>query len=97
MNIYKIRGLNERTAVAPIRIAIKVCYKDNKEYAYTMFRDVDKLLEAINDIDIKKYYIERIYLANNVGKEYDILDEDDLYLYDINLDTLPVYGALING
>lgn len=95
MNIYKIRGLNERTAVAPIRIAIKVAYRDNNEYAYTMFRDPEQLLEAINELDIKKYVIERIYLANNVGKEYEALDEDELELYGV--DDLPVYGALINS
>lgn len=95
MNIYKIRGLNDKTAIAPIRIAIRVVYRDNNEYAYTMFRDVEQLLEAINNIDIKKYVIERIYLANNVGKEYEALDDEEIELYEF--DKLPVYGALINS
>jgi hypothetical protein len=95
MNIYKIRGLNDKTAIAPIRIAIRVVYRDNNEYAYTMFRDTEQLLEAINDIDIKKYVIERIYLANNVGKEYEALDDEEIELYEF--DKLPVYGALINS
>ena len=95
MNIYRIRGLNEKTAIAPIRIAIRVVYRDNNEYAYTMFRDVEQLLEAINDIDIKKYVIERIFIANNVGKEYEALDDEEIELYEF--DKLPVYGALINS
>lgn len=95
MNIYKIRGLNDKTAIAPIRIAIRVVYRDNKEYAYTMFRDVENLLEAINDIDIKKYVIERIFIANNVGKEYEALDDEEIELYEF--DKLPIYGALINS
>lgn len=80
MNIYKIRG--HRTAIAPIRIAIEVLYRDNNELAYTMYRDVDKLLEAINNIDIKLYTIGRMYLANNLGKEYEALDDEDLKIYD---------------
>ena len=95
MNIYKVRGLNDKTAIAPIRIAIRVVYRDNNEYAYTMFRDPEQILEAINEIDIKKYVIERIYLANNVGREYEALDDEEIELYE--LDKLPVYGALING
>lgn len=95
MNIYKIRGLNEKTAVAPIRIAIKVAYRDNNEYAYTVFTDPEQLLETINEIDIKKYVIERIYLANNLGREYEALDEDELELYGVG--DMIVYDDLINS
>ena len=95
MNIYKIRGLNDKTAIAPIRIAIRVVYRDNKEYAYTMFRDAEQLLEAINDIDIKKYIIDRIFIANNTGKEYEALDDEEIELYEF--DKLPVHGAHINS
>lgn len=95
MNIYKVRGLNDKTAIAPIRIAIRLVYRDNNEYALTMFRDVEQLIEAINNIDIKKYVIERIYLANNVGKEYEALDDEEIGLYEF--DKLPVHGAHINS
>ena len=94
MNIYRINGLNDKTAVAPIRLAIRVCYKENNEHAYTMFRDVENLLGSIISIG-KDCYIERIYLANNVGKEYKVLDNDELEAYD--LEALPVYGAVINS
>lgn len=95
MNIYKVRGLNDKTALAPIRIAIRVVYRDNNEYAYTMFREVDKIAEAVAELDIKKYKIVRFYVADNVGREYEALDEEEIELYE--LDKLPVYGALING
>lgn len=95
MNIYKIRCLNGKTGIAPIRIAIRVVYRDNNEYAYTMFKDTEQLLEAINNIDIKKYIIERIYLANNLGKEYETFDDEEMEFY--GFDKLPVHGAHINS
>ena len=69
-------------AIAPIRIAIEVVYRDTKEVAFTKFVDVNKLLETVNDLDIKLYVVGRLYPANNLGKEYEALDDEEIEDYE---------------